>query len=207
MKNTLITITGPSCAGKSTLEAMLVEKGLHRLLSTTTRPMRSEEENNREYRFISQKIFDRHLAEGNFLESVTFNSENYGVLLEDALSAMQTGNAVVVVEPEGKSQFEQFAFDNEINIVRVFITSSQTDIFQRFLSRFGYDYLFEGEGALDRYVQRLITMQTVEKAWHLNMNDRQYDVIIGNFNEDTAESSLAVILERVENYAGEAIAA
>ena len=37
VKNLIVTLTGPSCAGKSTLEAMLKARGFENVISTTTR--------------------------------------------------------------------------------------------------------------------------------------------------------------------------
>jgi guanylate kinase len=68
----VFVITGTSGEGKSTLARLLLERvpELELAVSATTRERRPEEENGREYYFISDDEFDRKLAEEDFLEYV-----------------------------------------------------------------------------------------------------------------------------------------
>jgi guanylate kinase len=68
----VFVITGTSGEGKSTLARRLVERmpELELAVSATTRPQRPEEEDGRDYWFVSEEAFDRRLAEGDFLEWV-----------------------------------------------------------------------------------------------------------------------------------------
>ena len=79
----VIVVTGPSGAGKGTLERMLVERlpELELAVSATTRPQRRGEENGREYWFISGEEFERRVQAGAFLEWVPYVSgHRYGTL-------------------------------------------------------------------------------------------------------------------------------
>ena len=79
----VIVVTGPSGAGKGTLEAELVRRipVLELAVSATTRERRRGEEDGREYWFISDEEFDRRVREGEFLEWVPYVSGNrYGTL-------------------------------------------------------------------------------------------------------------------------------
>jgi guanylate kinase len=79
----VIVVTGPSGAGKGTLESMLVERmpELELAVSATTRPQRRGEENGREYWFISADEFERRARAGEFLEWVPYVSgQRYGTL-------------------------------------------------------------------------------------------------------------------------------
>jgi len=71
---TVIVVTGPSGAGKGTLEAALLERlpQLELAVSATTRPRRQGERDGREYWFISNEEFDRRVREGEFLEWVPY---------------------------------------------------------------------------------------------------------------------------------------
>jgi guanylate kinase len=68
----VFVITGTSGEGKSTLARRLVTRvdGLELAVSATTRPRRPEEQDGRDYWFISEEEFDRLLEEGKFLEHV-----------------------------------------------------------------------------------------------------------------------------------------
>ena len=68
----VFVITGTSGEGKSTLARELVQRmpELELAVSATTRPRRPDEEDGRDYWFVSEDEFDRKLAERDFLEWV-----------------------------------------------------------------------------------------------------------------------------------------
>jgi guanylate kinase len=68
----VFVITGTSGAGKGTLERALLERipELELAVSATTRERRPNEQNGREYWFLSEDEFDRKVAAGDFLEWV-----------------------------------------------------------------------------------------------------------------------------------------
>jgi guanylate kinase len=68
----VFVLTGTSGEGKSTLAKLLVERvpELALAISGTTRPMRSGEQDGRDYWFLTDEEFDRRLQEGDFLEWV-----------------------------------------------------------------------------------------------------------------------------------------
>lgn len=69
MKPFIVTITGPSCAGKTTLADQLVkEHDFVRLITTTTRPSRVGERLGVDYHFVTHDEF----AKKHFLASSTF---------------------------------------------------------------------------------------------------------------------------------------
>ncbi|HET8607026.1 MAG TPA: guanylate kinase [Gaiellaceae bacterium] len=76
-------ITGPSGAGKGTLERALLARrpDFELAVSGTTRPRRPGEEDGVHYHFLSREEFDRLIAEGGFLEWVSYVSgHRYGTL-------------------------------------------------------------------------------------------------------------------------------
>ena len=196
MKNTLITITGPSCAGKSTLEKLLVKKGFNRLVSTTTRPMRQGERQGDAYHFCDHAAFDSHLTRGEFVEFVNYNSHLYGVLANDVFSALDKGNAVVVVEPKGKAQFNVFAEKHGLRVLNIFVTNPQTVILERFLTRFGEDYVLDQAKAVETYAKRLITMQSEEVTWHFDANSEHYDLVFDEFCVTSVVPVMQAIMRR-----------
>ncbi len=79
----VVVVTGPSGAGKGTLERVILERmpELALAVSATTRPRRASEHDGREYWFISDDEFDRRVARGDFLEWVPYVSgHRYGTL-------------------------------------------------------------------------------------------------------------------------------
>jgi len=79
----VVVVTGPSGAGKGTLERVLLERipELELAVSATTRERRASESDGREYWFISPGKFRERVENGEFLEWVTYVSGNrYGTL-------------------------------------------------------------------------------------------------------------------------------
>jgi guanylate kinase len=78
-------ITGPSGAGKGTLIKRLVDRvpDLEVAVSATTRPQRPNEEDGREYWFLSEEEFLERVEAGDFLEYVTFVGARYGTLASE----------------------------------------------------------------------------------------------------------------------------
>ena len=79
----VFVVTGPSGAGKGTLERELLRRvpELELAVSATTRERRPGEENGREYWFLHADEFERRVAAGEFLEHVTYVSgQRYGTL-------------------------------------------------------------------------------------------------------------------------------
>ena len=89
----LFVLSGPSGAGKGTLRARLFEmiRGLHYSISCTTREPREGEVDGVDYRFISDAQFDRHVAQGDFLEYAHVHGHRYGTLLSDVLAVLNRG--------------------------------------------------------------------------------------------------------------------
>ena len=89
MKPTIIAIIGPSCAGKDTLMRQLYLKfaqgdmierfpHVYYIISSTTRPLRPGEKNNRDYHFISNKEFLNKIINFQMLEWTEFRGWKYG---------------------------------------------------------------------------------------------------------------------------------
>jgi len=79
----VFVVTGPSGAGKGTLIRALLERlpQLEVAVSATTRPMRTGEEDGREYWFLDDEQFSERVEDGEFLEWVEYVShKRYGTL-------------------------------------------------------------------------------------------------------------------------------
>jgi len=102
----VFVITGPSGAGKGTIERALLARMPHELelaVSATTRPRRRGELHGREYYFLSDAEFDRRVAAGDFLEYVDYVSgQRYGTLRSELTRIAAAGRAALLdLEIEG----------------------------------------------------------------------------------------------------------
>jgi guanylate kinase len=78
----VFVVTGPSGAGKGTLERALLDRraDLELAVSATTRDRRPSEQDGREYWFLGPEEFDRRVEKGDFLEWVPYVGHKYGTL-------------------------------------------------------------------------------------------------------------------------------
>lgn len=86
----LVVLSGPSGVGKTTLCKKIVERrsDIRYSISATSRPMRRDEKNGREYFFLSEKEFKEWIEKGFFIESAVVHNYLYGTpkkYLEDNL--------------------------------------------------------------------------------------------------------------------------
>jgi guanylate kinase len=78
----VFVVTGPSGAGKGTLEKALLDRraDVELAVSATTRDRRPSEQDGREYWFLSPEEFQRRVEAGDFLEWVQYVGRKYGTL-------------------------------------------------------------------------------------------------------------------------------
>jgi guanylate kinase len=196
---TIITLTGPSCSGKTTLEGMLVDTGSYeRVISTTTRTPRPGEIDGASYYFTDQVSFDAAVKAGQFIESVTFNGNSYGVSVSEVERVFATGKTVViVVEPDGQKQIKAFAELKGWTAPSVFVNAPPEVIGDRFLRRFLSSISQTDPAANDKalmtYSSRFGVMLSVESGWTEEVG--RYDLIVPIFDEMTTQAVLDQIVK------------
>ena len=70
----IITLTGPTASGKSTIADRLLEvdNKLFNSISTTTRKIRKDEVDGKDYNFVSFQEFETRVKNNEFLEHARF---------------------------------------------------------------------------------------------------------------------------------------
>ena len=76
----IIALFGKSGAGKDTLLKMVMctYPDLHKIITTTTRPMRDYETQGKEYYFVEPAVFAEKILNGDLIEATSFNNWFYG---------------------------------------------------------------------------------------------------------------------------------
>lgn len=106
----LFVVAGPSGVGKGTLiaRALRAVHGLAVATSATTRPRRSDERDGREYHFLSEQEFEGRVAEGKFLEHVSYAGKRYGTLRSEVEQRLRSGGSVVLeIEVAGAREIKR----------------------------------------------------------------------------------------------------
>lgn len=96
-RGVLLVLTGPTGAGKDALFAKLQEKNptLGRIITTTSREMRPDEQEGNPYHFISRQEFEAMVAEGAFFEWVEFRGQLYGTQKKTLEKELAKNNDVI----------------------------------------------------------------------------------------------------------------
>lgn len=123
----MIIIIGCAGAGKSTIEKELTKVGHKKITSYTSRPIRSNEQDNLDYHFISEDEFKKNLKSGFFAEHTKYNGWFYGIAREDCID-----DSIAVVEPFG---FRQLKSRPELNVLSIFIDVPERIRLKRMVDR------------------------------------------------------------------------
>lgn len=174
MKETIVTLTGPSCAGKSTLASQLVKLGMFtEIISTTTRSPRAGEVNGKHYHFVTPEEFARI----PMMETVEFSGKKYGGSVAEFERHFASGKIpVIVVEPNGANQIQKEALNRGWNHLKVFVDCPLDILIQRNLSRLLAEP--DQREAVKVYGRRFANLITDELTW---MHRSVWDMIIPEF--------------------------
>ena len=180
VRGSIIVISAPSGSGKSTLvkRLMAASPGLCFSVSYTTRPPRATEENRRDYFFVSQKVFQRMVARGEFVEWAEVYGHLYGTSRKQLHAAQKSGCDILLdIDVQGHRQVREQLPD----AVSVFILPPS---FQE-LSRRLRDRHSDAPKEIER---RLHTARKEIARWS------EYDYLVVNDRLDDAAQALQAIV-------------
>ena len=181
-KGRLFVVSGPSGAGKGTLvkELMARYPRLELSVSATTRPPMSGEADGREYFFLTEEEFDRHLAADAFLEWAEVYGHRYGTFIEQVRSALEEGRDIILeIDVQGARQIKE----RMPEAVMVFIhTSSLAELERRLRGR-----RTESEDQLDRRLKKA--------GWEMEQGWDHFDYHILNESLAAAVGDLSAVYE------------
>ena len=97
----MIVLSGASASGKTEAAKMLMSKyGIQKAITTTTRAMRKNEVNGRDYFFVTQEEFEAMIQQELFVEHTLYNGNYYG-----STKAQIADNRSVVTDLEGLKSY------------------------------------------------------------------------------------------------------
>lgn len=136
--SSLITVTAPSGAGKSSLLAALIQadSSLRLSVSHTTRQPRPGEQNGREYHFTTVDDFKKRLKEGEFLEHAEVHGNFYGTSRVAVLNQLNEGyDTILEIDWQGAHQIRRLFPET----VSIFILPPSITALEERLNKRGQD--------------------------------------------------------------------
>lgn len=206
MQNTIVTITGPSCSGKTTLTNMLKETGkFTEVISTTTRQPRSGEVNGETYHFVTLEEFKKI----EMLENVEFNGNYYGGSVKEFEDKFKSELIPIkVVEPNGMMEINNNAKNKDWIVINVFLDCPVTLQAERFLERFYNDVkqisilrsITVFRNIVKDYAKRMVQIVSTEKEWvnMFNKDKNNLKLYFYEFSEKTENHVIHVIQESIQ---------
>ena len=124
----MIVLSGASASGKTEAAKMLMVKyGITKAITTTTRSMRKNEVNGRDYFFITREQFEQMIKDERFVEYTLYNGNYYGSTKDQIAD-----DRSVVIDLKGIKSYS--ALNND-RIVTFYLKTSEEMRFKRMLER------------------------------------------------------------------------
>lgn len=180
-KGTLVVISGPSGAGKDTIINAVIKKEKINAwvsISMTSRPLRGNEVDGKDYFFVTKEEFEDNIKKGNFLEYAKYNDNYYGTPKNKIEDYLNKGIDVILnIEIQGALQIKELIKD----ALFIFIMPPSMEELKRRLINRGTD---SSEKILSRF-----------KTAYQEINDvTKYNYVVVNDDLDKAVSKVEAIL-------------
>lgn len=123
----MIILVGPSASGKTQIGYSLKKiYGLEKVVTYTTRRMRSGEVNGIDYHFITKDEFLRLEKENFFFEYVCYNENYYGTAINSL-----NDNSYLILEPNGMKRY----LSSKLDLTIFYLDCSEEVRFKRMIMR------------------------------------------------------------------------
>mgnify|MGYP004653438821 FL=1 len=180
-KGTLVVISGPSGAGKDTIINEVIKKEKINAwvsISMTSRPLRGNEVDGKDYFFVTKEEFEDNIKKGNFLEYAKYNENYYGTPKNKIEDYLNKGIDVILnIEIQGALQIKELIKD----ALFIFIMPPSMEELKRRLINRGTD---SSEKILSRFKTAYQEINEVTK----------YNYVVVNDNLDKAVDKVEAIL-------------
>jgi len=192
----IITLTGMSASGKSTLEKEMIKEpyGYKSLVTCTTRIPRPGEVDGVDYHYKTVEEFKSLIEQNKLIEYVEFNGNYYGATFKSIDDLNDNASAVIVIEPEGAKRIKDYCLEAGYECVTVFMDTSWERCVNRVFDRLRTLNELGSVTPLmiDEYVSRFYGMISKESSW---ADEIEYNIFI---NGDKYENDMKTMIDMIE---------
>jgi len=178
----MLVLSSPSGAGKTTLARRLLasDGNMTMSVSATTRAMRPNEKDGRDYFFVTPDRFEEMAKANEFFEHATVFEQRYGTPKQPVLSALGRSRDVLFdIDWQGTQQLKEQARED---LVSIFVLPPSHDELERRLKTRAQD-------SDDVVAKRMAKAAAEISHWP------EYDYVIVNRDLDRALAQITAILE------------
>jgi|SRR3989344_5810666 len=179
----LIVLTGPTASGKDTIMRNLLKRfpKLQKIITTTSRKIRSGEQNGLDYYFISEEEFRQKIDQGEFIEHVKYGDNFYGTE-KKFIDASQGKDIIWRIDPSRAGQIRELIKSRDILVIYISISEKESR---------------------ERLKQRHLSNEEIEKRLIQDKKDWEeykdkYDFVVEN-PQGKLNETVDKILQIVEN--------
>lgn len=129
----MVILIGEGGTGKTTILNELVKRGYKKPINNTTRPKREDDENTKEYNFVTKEEFEKMWKENKLLQRAEFNGEYYGLdinSLKDDIACVSIVDSVKDIKKRQKELGKE-----DMNLKVFYITIPEEERRERMLKR------------------------------------------------------------------------
>lgn len=163
----IVTLTGMSTSGKSTLAKLLSSTAcFEETVSITTRNKRAGEVDGIDYHFVDDKTFDNYVENNLLVEHVRTHGASYGTLSSELERIKDKGKSpVMVLDPYGAESVHNYMKDADDSVMSVLTQVDFPILMARFFRRIEEQRNELSDTNIDKEVGRLHTMLSEEIHW------------------------------------------
>tara|TARA_B100001146_G_C16086018_1_gene392833 strand:- start:241 stop:873 length:633 start_codon:yes stop_codon:yes gene_type:complete len=132
----VVVLSSPSGAGKTTLVKKIAKENNFKIsISHTTRKPRTNEENGKDYFFVSEEEFKNLISKNEFLEHAKVFENRYGSLRISVIETLNKGDNVIFdIDWQGTEQIKNQKLNYKL-ITFFILPPSKTELFNRLKKR------------------------------------------------------------------------
>ncbi len=179
----LVVLSAPSGAGKSTLSLRLLANSRLNFklsISTTTRAPRGQEQNGKEYFFVTRESFEQLISNQAFAEWARVHDQYYGTKRETIEQSWAQGKHVLLdIDVQGAESIKRIYGDRALLI---FVAPPSLEELERRLRGRGT----ESEASVQK---------RMANAVHEMAHQKSFDHVIVNVDLDQAERLMTEMIE------------